>query len=226
MPRPIDDKVLSAAKLNKIKTNIHFFPNHLKATMSKIPTYPLTIVEAASGYGKTTCIRYFFSSITDADIRWISFSENEMPEQAWDRCCQVIKKIDSDVGNRLLSLGLPTLHNTDEICQLLYELFCDEETYLVFDNFQFLQKYFTKAMWEAFLFNNSELLHIVALTQIINKESEFLTRFAKCLYLTSEDLKFSKNDITQYFKKAGLALTNSQLHFLYQYSEGWIAPLY
>jgi LuxR family maltose regulon positive regulatory protein len=226
VPRSIDDNALSAAKLARIKTNIQHFPNSLKATMSKIPTYPLTIVEAASGYGKTTCIRHFFSSITEADVRWVSFSENEMPEQSWDRCCQVIKKIDSDVGNRLLSLGLPTLHNTDEICQLLYELFCDEETYLVFDNFQFIQKYFTKAMWEAFLFNNSDLLHIVALTQIINKESEFLTHFAKCLYLTSEDLKFSKNDITQYFKKAGLVLTKNQLHFLNEYSEGWIAPLY
>lgn len=224
MPHSIENNHSSVA--NTIKTNTQYFPSTLKETMSKIPTYPLTIVEAASGYGKTTCIRHFFSSITEADVRWVSFSESEMPEQAWNRCCNAVKKIDPDLGNRLFSLGLPSPHNTDEICQLLCELSCDEETYLVFDNFQFIQKYFTKAMWEAFLFNNSQFLHIVALTQIINKESEFLTHFAKCLYLSSEDLKFSKTDIAQYFKKAGLVLTNDQLAFLYEYSEGWIAPLY
>lgn len=227
MLRSIDDTELLTAQLtSKIRTNIHYFPISLKSTMNKIPSYVLTIVEAASGYGKTTCIRHFFSTMKEADVHWISFSENETPEKAWNRCCYAIKKIDSDVGNRLFSLGLPSLYNTDEICQLLYKLSCEEETYLVFDNFQFIQNYFTKAMWEAFLFNNSKFLHIVALTQIINKESEFLTHFGKCLYLSSNDLKFSKTDIEQYFKKAGLVLTNDQLVFLYKYSEGWIAPLY
>ncbi|MFA9422745.1 MAG: response regulator transcription factor [Sedimentibacter sp.] len=213
-------------KTNKIKTNTQYFSQALKGLIGKIPQYPVTIVEAASGYGKTTCIRHFFTSLADADVRWVSFSTNETAEKAWGRCCNCIRKIDSDVGNRLFSLGLPSSHNTDEICQLLYEFSCDEDTYLIFDNFQHIQKYFTKEIWEAFLFNNSKLLHIIVLTHIINKESEFLTQSAKCLYISSDDLKLNKMDINQYFKKAGLILESDEITFLYEYSEGWIAPLY
>lgn len=220
------NNVRSLKKQAIIKTNIHYFSTTLKEAMYNIPMFPVTVVEAASGYGKTTCIRYFFKSFNDADVRWISFSENDTAIQAWERWCHTLKRIDADTGTRLSALGLPSLYNIDEISQLLCEIRCEEPTYIVFDNFQCIQKYFTKGIWEAFLFNNSEYLHIVVLTQIIHRESEFLTHCAKCLYLSSEELTFKKTDIVAYFKKSGVILTNSQLDFLLTYSEGWIAPLY
>jgi LuxR family maltose regulon positive regulatory protein len=222
----IGDEESIIIKLDKIKTNTQYFSHALKTMIEKIPQHPVTIVEAASGYGKTTCIRHFFSSLTDADVRWVSLSIDETVEKAWKRCCNAIKKVDSDAGIRLFSLGLPSSHNIDEICQLLYELSCEEETYLVFDNFQHVQKYFTRAIWEAFLFNNSKLLHIIALTHIINKESEFLIDLSTCLYISTDDLKLSKIDIKQYYEKAGVMLKSDEVTFLYEYSEGWIAPLY
>lgn len=220
------DKELATSKINKIKTNTQYFSNNLQEIIKKIPEYPVTIVEAASGYGKTTCIRRFFKTITHADVHWVSLSSDEIVEKAWGRCCNAIKNVDSDVGNRLCLLGLPSSHNIDEICQLFYEFSSDEESYIVFDNFQHIQKYFTKSIWESFLFNNSKSLHIIALTHIINKESEMLIHLAKCLYISCNDLKLSKTDIKQYFKKAGVKLTDDQITFLYEYSEGWIAPLY
>ena len=80
MIRSTGNDEVAALELNKIKSNVQYFPNLLKSMMNKIPLYPVTIVEAASGYGKTTCIRHFFTSVSGADVRWISFSEDEMPE--------------------------------------------------------------------------------------------------------------------------------------------------
>lgn len=226
MNRFTRDEDVTTIKRNKIKRNTQYFSPGLQEMIDKIPQYPVTLLEAASGYGKTTCIHHFFTSLTDVDVRWLSFSMEETADKAWERCCNAIKKVDANVGHRLLTLGLPSSHNTDEICQLLNEFSCDEETYFVFDNFQYIQNYFTKAIWEAFIFNNSNLVHIIAITHIINKESEFLTNIAKCLYISTDDLKLKKVDIKNYFKKAGLSLEEEQVDFLDEYSEGWIAPLY
>lgn len=44
-------------KLNKYKTHeLLYFSDHLKKQLMKIKEFPLTIVEAPSGFGKTTAL--------------------------------------------------------------------------------------------------------------------------------------------------------------------------
>ena len=60
---------------NPQKNNCYYFSRHLWETLADIPTYGLTVIEAPSGFGKTTALReYLAREQKMADVRWSRFS--------------------------------------------------------------------------------------------------------------------------------------------------------
>ena len=43
------------------KLNVEYFSAELKDKLEEIDSFPCTLIEAASGFGKTTAVRHFLS---------------------------------------------------------------------------------------------------------------------------------------------------------------------
>ena len=213
--------------VQEYRPEIHYCSNRLKAKLKRIREFRTTFIEAPSGAGKTTAVQDFFRGpeMKGTTVRWFAASE-EPHTSGWGRLCRIFSAIDEVTGSRLLRLGLPVQQNQGEIAQALMELHCEEETYLICDNFQFIQKNLPTSVWEALVDHGGKGLRIVILTQQLSSRGMVVLGNARVLRIENEDLCLRKEEIGAYYGLAGVELENEQMQSLYRYSEGWIAALY
>ena len=127
----------------------------------------------------------------------------------------------------MLNLGTPDENSVPFITEIFENMECDEETYVVLDNFQEMQIPFVKQLLEVFTKHGAEKLHVVIVTQQLSLEGTLAIRQNhKVNRVRVSDLKFTKDDVSAYYKQAGLRITPEQLDSVYSRSDGWIAALY
>lgn len=209
------------------RPQVHYYSDRLKDKLRLIRDFRTTFIEAPSGAGKTTAVQDFLndSGLGHPSVRWFVASE-EPSTSGWARFCRVLGDIDPYVGSRLLHLGFPVEDNQGEIAQVLMDLVCDDETYLVCDNFQFIQKSLPRSVWRALVDHGGYGLRVVILTQQLSSRGLAILGNAKVLRVENEDLCLTEEDIGGYYGMAGVELDLDQRHSLCLYSEGWIAALY
>jgi LuxR family maltose regulon positive regulatory protein len=209
------------------RPQIHYYSSRLKKRLEQIRQFRTTFIEAPSGAGKTTAVQDFFgtSEMKNVSVRWFVASE-EPQTSGWTRLCRILNEIDPSGGSRLLRLGLPMEENQGEIAQALRELRCDAETYLVCDNFQFLQRNLPGAVWRALVDHGGKGLRILILTQQLSSRGLVVLSNAEVLRIENEDLCLREEEIGEYYRMAGVSLEKDQMRKLHRYSEGWITALY
>ncbi len=103
--------------------------------------YPLTVVEAPIGYGKTTAVREFLLNRGGAAL-WLSFlSSEDTASFFWDSFSAEIARLDADTGAKLKGLGFPAdAPQTANVLSILNGLDLDENSVLVIDDFHLVKK--------------------------------------------------------------------------------------
>ena len=82
-----------------------YFSDRLTEVLSQIPQFPLTVMEAPMGYGKTTAIQEY-SAKTGITALWETVREND-EAHFWHDFCEVFAELDPDCSRKLAELGLP-----------------------------------------------------------------------------------------------------------------------
>ncbi len=199
----------------------------MKSRLEQIRRNRTTFVEAPSGAGKTTAIQDFFDKTVTGDATVLWFIASEEPHTSgWARLCRILRGIDPSAGERLIRLGFPVEDNQGEIAQTLMELRCDEETYLICDNFQFIQKTLPPSVWRALVDHGGDGLRIVILTQQLSSRGLVVLGNADVLRIENDDLCLRSDEIGEYYRLAGIGLKEEQMKSLHEYTEGWMAALY
>lgn len=206
---------------------VHYFSERLRARLDQIPEFRTTFVEAQSGAGKTTALQDFFGApeMAGASVRWFVAGE-EPHTSGWMRLCRVLNDIDPEAGAHLLRLGFPVEENQGEIAQALMELRCDAETYLVCDNFQFVQKNLPASVWKALIEHGGDGLRLVILTRQLSSRGLTVLGNADVLRIDNDDFCLTAGEIGAYYRMAGVELDEDEMRSLHRYSEGWIVALY
>lgn len=213
MPRPKKDN-----------TNKPYFSSRLSALLNGMLTAKTTIISAPAGYGKTVAARYFFNQHLPWGAAVYHLDCVEEPAgAAWKRFSRAIQKIDTGIGNALLSIGLPDQDTKGDAAYLLTELVCAEETWLVIDDFQLFQTVVPETVWNALIEYGAENLHTVILTQRPVKIR--MTLKPGVLYLGREDMRLTESEIGEYFTWCGVSTSLEQIRTVSRYTEGWIAAL-
>lgn len=210
-----------------IRNEPHYYSDHLKNKLDQIRFSPFTVVEAPSGYGKTTAIRDFLKDRLPqgTPVSWFTAAD-EAPAAGFRRLCREIDKIDSQAGERLLKIEFPNAATIGEVCDALRTIRCRRETYLVIDNFQFLQSTLSPAFFTALSEHGGEGLRILVITQMLKRS--MLTALAGhgVLHLTAFDLRLNAADICRYYALAGQSVTPEEAQKVAGYTEGWIIAVY
>lgn len=215
------------AEIKKTVSDAHYYSPRLRKKLEGILTAPVTVVEAPSGYGKSTAVRdYLMDSLPEGTpVYWWNVVEDDLA-YSWARLCREFARIDSLAGKELLAAGLPKLMSAWEIGRILRNISCDSETVLVLDDFQYLQKELPRIFMSELLSCAVDMLHIVIITQTARPFQLSFFEQANVYLIRTEDLRLNEEDVKQYCRMCGVAVSPRGVRQIYEYTEGWIVALY
>lgn len=189
--------------------------------------YPLTVVVAAMGYGKTTAAWEYLNN-TNRDFVWLSIEEDESsPEFIWNELTRQMIKATDGVGIKLHALGFPSDRGQrDRVIQVIEEAFYKTETVLVIDDYHFAHSDELDYLLERIVRRNIEGLHILILSRQVPKiRMEELTLKGYCYSVNSSCFEVSQVEISEYFKMVGIQVNREVVNQVYSISEGWVTAI-
>ncbi|MGN1039019.1 MAG: AAA family ATPase, partial [Mailhella sp.] len=211
---------------NPQKSSRYYFSRHLWETLADIPTYGLTVIEAPSGFGKTTALReYLAREQKTADVRWYTCF-GESTGRAWAGICALFSGQEGSITEELLELGEPSVENLADIGFLISGYACAKPTFLVIDNYQLFDSPVRKRCIAAFSSCRNENVHIILVTQPLKEEDNGATFHPHpYLNITQRDLFFDNQCIVEYCSLTGIDISQKQIDLLQATSRGWVAAI-
>ncbi|MDR1174718.1 MAG: LuxR C-terminal-related transcriptional regulator [Treponema sp.] len=185
---------------------------------------PVLTVTAGEGYGKTHSVYSFLRSV-DVVTTWVQFSERDnLGWHFWENYTGAFSLYHRGFGTRLLDLGFPeTIRQVDRYATLLEQERVKGRRYVtVGDDFHLIHEKSVLRFIERNLsipFPNTTIILISRKEPAINSVS--LLSKGKLSQITVDDLRFSKQEVGDYFALQDIVLSPGELDQIYDDSEGW-----
>lgn len=211
-----------------LKKNKILKRERVNCVLKSILDYPLTIVEAPIGYGKTTAVREFLAAM-GVSVIWVSFfSENDTPEAFWNRLAAGVGSLDPAAGIRLKSLGIPANESqATTIVSIMSELEYSADTTLVIDDFHLAKSMRVTGLFRRFVMEMPRDFHIVFITRdTSNIDISELFAKGQCNILPQQTLCFTTGEIRAYCGLMGFRTGEEELKKVLEYTGGWISLTY
>lgn len=214
------------AEIGKTKPNQVYLSKRLISKLKLIYEYPLSIIEAPDGYGKTTSVKEFLKS-SDAEVVWFQIEEDEQ-KLVFHHFCKRILSYNSKVSENISKIGYPVTEDAArKIAGELLQIRIPSQLVLVFDNFQYITDRFLFQILMDITAKPDSGYRVILLTDRMNDTDIFQMTLKKQLnHIGISDLSLKKNEIVSYFQLCGVRLSDEEAEYLYVNTEGWIGALY
>lgn len=208
------------------KKSRYCFSRRLEKALADIPAYGLTVIEAPSGFGKTTALReYLAREHAQTDVRWYTCF-GESAGKAWASICALLAGSEDSIAEELAELGEPTPENLADIASLISSYSSPEPKFLVMDNYQLFASPVRKRCIAAFAACRDENLHIILVTQPLKDEGGGPTFHNQPhLCITARDLFFDSACIAEYCRLMGISITAETIAAVQTTARGWVAAI-
>ena len=219
------------------KNSQYYFSRHLRDVLADIPSYGLTVIEAPSGFGKTTALReYLAREQKEADVRWYTCL-GETAGRSWAGICRLFGSRKSregstegnakdSISDELQELGEPSCENMADIACLISGYSPAWPTFAVIDNYQLFDSPVRKRCIAAFSACMHENLHVILVTQPLKDEGAGPTVHAQPYHrIRMRDLLFDAQCISSYCRQAGIELSREETERLQASTGGWVAAI-
>lgn len=213
------------AKINPVP-NPYCFSERLQARLANIPQASLTVVEAPSGFGKTTAVREYFAATLKGSARekWYTCL-GESPAKAWVGICGLFSGVDDAVARALAELGVPTRETLPDVAALLRQCRCKKASYLVIDNYQLFDNGVQRKLLAAFSACRDNNLRLIVVTQPLKAGPETTHQENPYHTITQKDFFFDEACIAKYCRLSGIAIAPEDIGRIQAVAEGWIAAI-
>lgn len=203
-----------------------YIPVALKERLAAIFRYPLTVVAAPSGSGKTTAVRAFLNKkLPRGALQFWYTSFGESRGTAWNKICGLFANIDPQTAASLQALEFPTRETLSETAERMQDICCDRKTVVVIDNYQLIKSSLQHEVIAALSQHGNDNLHIVVITQQLHSSTDTLLSMPRIFCIDTAWFLFSNEDVADYFKTYGIDLTDEELHQVMDNTAGWISAL-
>lgn len=207
------------------KREKYYFPDKLKKQLHRIPEYPLTIVEAPSGFGKTTAVReYLRNELSQAACEWYT-CVGESASVAWAGICEMFSRINSEAADGMKDLKTLTMDTLFHMTSYLKTLKCRKKTYFVIDNYHLMSFNMHRELLSVFSLHESPNLHMIFITQQLDSRQQFSLYNNNIHTIDASSFFFDREGISTLFRMEGLRLTESELESVFENTEGWISAI-
>lgn len=196
--------------------------------LSAVYDYPLAILEAPMGYGKTTAVKKFIETEILKHF-WFTFPDLSNSELVfWSKFTDEIVKIDAQAGLALKSLGLPyDAPQTEKVLQILSDVITGDNLLMVLDDYHLARDKGMKKLIMRLVREELDGLHILLITRDTS-DIEFIDLLSKglCCVLSRQHLKFTESEMRDYCLMMLDGITDSDLYKICEYTDGWISFIY
>lgn len=204
----------------------YYFPDQLRSKLEQIPRHAATIVEAPSGFGKTTAVREYLKVNLPDGARELWYTcLGETSCQAWSYICELFLEVNTETAIRLKKVSMPTIDTLTYIMAIIRNVRCEAETYLVIDNFHLVCCDVPRELMRVFSMHGNPRLHIVFITQHLPIMPHITFYDADVLNIDSSVFFFDSKSIASLFRMEGIRLREDELERVSATTEGWIASI-
>jgi len=208
------------------KAKRYYFSCQLKEQLAKIPLCPLTVIEAPSGFGKTTAVREYLKSSLHEDTRQYWYTcLGESNLIVWRAICTLLSHADPERADCLKNVSLPTVDTLMYIEGILRRFRCMEETYFVVDNYQLAGFEIPRELLSVLSMHGSPHLHMIFITQNLGIKPQITFHNANIHTIDSSFFFFDKESTADLFRLEGIRLDDDDLNKVYASTEGWISAI-
>ena len=201
-----------------------YLSEKLQSKLALIPEYPMTVVSAPLGYGKTVTMRAYLERCA-AGILW-STVYNDDADGFFTDFCIAFAKEDGAFSDALKGAGMPRdSHARRQFIQRL-EAFCaarERPVFLVLDQMELAADQEVRGFLHFFIRQMPSGFHLVLIgrARTLQLDSDFLLS-GLVHFISCEDFELSLTDIEQYAKMCKLALPNGATARLFALTGGWM----
>ncbi len=214
---------------DNLKTGKYLSRDRINLALDKIFEYPLTILSATMGYGKTASVRNYLDKREIRNI-WVSLLGSDGEELVfWDKLCSSVERVDPKAGKHLIDMGFPEdARQRSKVMDFIWKLSDGNSCVVVIDDFHLIhQSKPLCTLIEVMAEEEIPYLHIILITRT-SPPFNHLNLYSKglCHYLNTELLAFNQQEIGEYLKLMGFSSSMEEIQLLYHYTNGWISAIY
>lgn len=202
--------------------------DQLNKLLSFIFEYPLTIITAQIGYGKTTAVRNFFQFEKRHPL-WISFlNPEESSAFFWDKFTSELARLSEKDAARLKALGFPiTVPQYEKVVEILNGIQLKRNIVLVIDDFHLCTDPATGKFLMQLVLDKIERFHVVIIARnTANLDYSGPLSKGLCHVITQQNLKFSEDEVREFCTTADAGISEADLKRINHYTDGWISLIY
>jgi len=219
--------IIKASGSETIHSDFHFKRSRVNHEFMEAMKYPLIMVCAGAGYGKTTAVYDFVHEYQSTTV-WVQLSERDnVGARFWENFSHCMAQINAPFAESLIKLGFP---DTDEKLKQYQILLRNHEDrirrMIVFDDCHYIEN----AHVIRFVEEAIRLMPLGTTLFIISRSTPRLSIAnlvsGNQVYNVSEDeLRFTESELAQYFLTQGISLQPDILRSIWGDTEGWAFAL-
>jgi LuxR family transcriptional regulator, maltose regulon positive regulatory protein len=186
--------------------------------------YPLVVVYAGAGYGKTSSVHDFTEEHQTTAI-WAKISERDnIMARYWENFINTIGKINTPFAEAAFKLGFPdTNEKRNHFMSLMQEFVSMKQRLIILDDFHYLENesiiYFLE---ECIFFKMPPGTTIILLSRSSPKiRTAGLVSKGLIFNINENDLRFSENELAHYFRGLNITPYPEHLREIMSDTGGW-----
>lgn len=216
----------------KSNRRAQFFTPRLLKKLDAVTQYPLTVMVAPGGYGKTTALgSYIARAGKDVCVLRVPIYTASL-DAFWDGLTIAVEPLTPEGARELAALGFPhgELERIDVlrlIHRIMEEQSGGEEVVVILDDYHIVA---CDSLYELFCMLARDLperLHLViASRRAVVHSQDLIWLGDRVNGISVRDLALQPGEIGRYFRLCGASITADQCRELYNISDGWVSVLY
>ncbi len=212
--------------MGRKNSSIHYYSDEFLEKLTKIVEERTTLIEAPTGYGKTTAIKDLMQDVQaqGATVEWITVAEEPIGDFGV-RFFAALKRIDGNI-EEITKIEDPFHNCRGVVIDRLVHLTCEKDTFLIIDNMDLIQEKIPEEIFRALLGHGGERLHLIFITRTIFHACAAILGNSDIYMLRTKDFCFTTEDIFRFYKTNNMPISMLQAIEIADYTQGWAVAVY
>jgi len=186
--------------------------------------FPIAVVCAGSGYGKTRAVYAFLQNI-EAQSIWVPISARDnTPTRFWESYTDMVSLSLPETGARMQKIGFPDTEEAfAQYTDIMREVALKPGKHIsVFDDFHELNNPAVLRFFEMAVRVIPKNVTLVIISRTMPEINLIGMILSECIFTISEEaLCFTEEEITEYFEQSNLNVTTLKVRDVLEDTQGW-----
>ena len=195
----------------------------IKQLLAEAAKYPLVMICAGAGYGKTSAV-YDFVRESVAPIGWVPLNERDnIAPRFWENYANSVSRVNPSYAKAIIDLGFP---DTDDKLNRYFSIIRShikrKVRAQVFDDFHFIKDPAIMRVIERILNGlqpEASAFFIARSTSNLNIAN--MVSKGLVYNISENELRFTESELTEYFKQQNISISLDELRDIYEDTDGW-----